>query len=753
MNSRRPALAFLALALIFAAPAAAQEEDTCAGLGDLSGLYKTSDGSVEANWTFASSGETPQAGDPFQAEHTYLPAVERLGPGPHYLLFGRIGDGCRSISGTWRALFAPAGGGLTTGSFTASVSPGAITIVSADDDADQPIGWLGLNYQIDGNGEPVPVDLQERLAFSGNTATTRDVTVAGQLLFAGARPIVATIEIAQTLAFDGRQQRSRTVETSPLTFAGPRGGARTVELDATLVYRGASLGARPIDLAEALAFSGKNNAQRVVAPEESLSFSGKPHIKRTVLLSETLAFPGRPVATRTIALEEALAFSGKPHVVRRLTFDSMLEFHGDDRAPRQVETGVLRFSGMPPAARRIALSETLELHGLAPAGRTMTLSRRLAFRAERDGTRPVAFSQSLAFSGPLATSRPVEMTAPLSFHGDTVETLDVALPVGLAFSGKQARARIVLTEAALEFHGMTGPVEVSIVLENLDPVGAGPCGLMLDTGLRTLDIEESLPDTPEGITPEYIEKLRAAFGPYHSYVADTLDRQAACMEERLEGFRAIATDNAHEGWLNAPTFNAETFYTNQIRATRNAALYLRQIAWELEGIAQILNDEESFHSFVTGVDAPEAANFGLVTDGAAVPVPQGGDVMRARDFELMVKHAPETAETLVNERNRYLHRKLGQRLAYLEALLPRTIGGLAEWTQVEGYLTREFMPRVAGEIAAGTGQDAASYAQEFSELAQVTGNRISGGEFADFMGGKVRDGDFDPWPDAKVLLP
>ena len=100
-----------------------------------------------------------------------------------------------------------------------------------------------------------------------------------------------------------------------------------------------------------------------------------------------------------------------------------------------------------------------------------------------------------------------------------------------------------------------------------------------------------------------------------------------------------------------------------------------------------------------------------------------------------------------------LHRKLALRLAYLEALLPRTIAGLAEWTQVEGYLTREFMPRVAGEVAAGTDQDAGSYAREFSELAQVTGNRISGDEFADFMGGKVRDGDFDPWPDAKILLP
>lgn len=753
MNSHRPALAFLVLALTFAAPAAAQEQDTCAGLGDLSGLYTTSDGSVEASWTFASSGETHRAGDPFQAEHTYLPAVERLGPGPHYLLFGRMGDGCRSISGTWRALFAPSGGGLTTGAFTASVAPGAITIVSADDDADQPIGWLGLNYQIDGNDEPVPVDLQERLAFSGATVTSHGVTIAGQLLFEGERPAIATITITDTLAFAGRQQRSRTIETTPLAFRGPKGGTRIVELDATLAYRSASRGARLLELAETLAFSGKKDAQRVVVLEESLTFSGKPHIVRTVRLSETLAFPGRPVATRIIALEEALAFSGKPHVVQRVTLTDALEFHGDRRAPRQVETGALSFSGMPPATRRIDLSETLELHGLAPAGHTVTLLRRLAFQAEREGTRPVAFSQSLTFSGPRVARRSVTMPVPLAFHGNTVETQDVSLPAGLAFSGKQARARIVLTDAALQFHGMTGPVEVSIVLENLDPVGAGPCGLMLDTGLRTLDIEESLPETPDGITHDYIEKLRAAFGPYHSYIADTLDRQAACMEERLAGFREIAANDVHEKWLKAPAFNAETFYTNQIRATRNAALYLRQIAWELDGIAQILNDEESFHSFMTGVDAPEAANFGLVTEDAAVPVPQGGDVMRARDFELMVKHAPETAETLIAERNRYLHRKLALRLAYLEALLPRTIQGLADWTQVEGYMTREFMPRVAGEIAAGTADAPPSYAQEFTKFTQVTGNRISGGEFSDFMGGKVRNGDFDPWPDAKILLP
>ncbi|WP_419914295.1 hypothetical protein [Hoeflea sp.] len=754
MMTRRPALAFLALALTFAAPAAAQEEDTCAGLGDLSGRYTTSDGSIEANWSFASSGGTPQAGDPFQAEHTYLPAVERLGPGPHYLLFGRMGDGCRSISGTWRALFAPTGSGLTTGAFTASVAPGAITIVSADDDADQPIGWLGVNYQIDGNGAPQPVDLQERLVFSGPTFATRDITIDGQLAFPGEAPVSVEIDFRELLLFSGKRPQSRTIEPdASLAFNGQSAGARSIALGAALEFHGKPAGTRALDLADALAFSGKKQAQRVVNLNQSLSFPGKPHVVRTVELRKTLAFEGQPLTTRVITLRESLAFSGKPHVVQQVTLGETLVFRGEQRGPRTVEPGALVFRGKPPAMRRIALSETLELHGLAPAGRTVTLRRQLSFQTDRDRTRPVAFSQSLAFTGPRAVSRPVTLPGPLAFSGDTVETQDVPLPGSLAFSGRQMRAQIVLTDAALEFHGMTGPVEVSIVLEDLDPVGAGPCGLMLDSGLRTLDIEESLPETPEGITPDYIEKLRAAFGPYHSYIADTLDRQAACMEERLAGFREIATDAAHESWLKAPAFNAETFYTNQIRATRNAALYLRQIAWELEGIAQVLNDEESFHSFVTGVDAPEAANFGLVTEGAAVPVPQGGDIMRGRDFELMVKHAPETAETLITERNRYLHRKLALRLAYLEGLLPRTIGGLADWTQLEGYLTREFMPRVAGEIAAGTGGDADSYAQEFSELAQVTGNRISGSEFSDFMGGKVRDGDFDPWPDAKILLP
>ncbi|WP_136659403.1 hypothetical protein [Nitratireductor sp. XY-223] len=752
---RRHALAVLVLALTFAAPAAAQEEDTCAGLGDLSGLYTTSDGSVEADWTFLSSGETPQAGDPFQAEHTYLPGVERLGPGPHYLLFGRMGEGCRSISGTWRALFAPSGTGrMMSGAFTASVAPGAITIVSAEDDADQPVGWLGLNYQIDGNGEPVPVTLQQRLAFNGTTVTTRDVTVAAQLSFGGERPATGTVELGERLAFTGHQPQSRTIEWGEtLAFHGLGDGTRTVELTATLEHHGKPTGTRTLDLADALAFSGKESAQRVVALAESLSFSGKPYAVRRIELAETLAFPGQPLRTRTIALEEALAFSGKPHAVRRLTLTDALAFQGEARAPRGLDLGALSFSGTPPVTRRIDFNEALELHGLMPAGRRVTLSRRLTFHADRDGTRPISLGERLAFSGPRPVSRAVAMPSPLSFHGDTVRMREVSLPGALHFSGKQARARMVLTDGTLEFHGMTGPIEVSIVMENLDPVGAGPCGLMLDTGLRTLDIEESLPETPDGITPDYIEKLRAAFGPYHSYIADTLDRQAACMEERLEGFREIAADAAHESWLKAPALNAETFYTNQIRATRNAALYLRQIAWELDGIARILNDEESFHLFDSGIDAPEAANFGLVTKGADAPVPSGGDIMKAKDFELMLKHAPETAEALIAQRNQYLHRKLTQRLAYLEGLLPRTIGGLADWTQVEGYVTREFMPRIAGEIAAGTGGDAASYAREFSELAQVTGNRISGGEFSDFMGGKVRDGDFDPWPDAKILLP
>ncbi len=391
MMDRRPAFAVLALALTFAAPAAAQEEDTCAGLGDLSGHYTTSDGSVEANWTFASSGETPQPGDPFQAEHTYLPAVERLGPGPHYLLFGRMGEGCRSIIGTWRALFAPTGSGLTTGAFTASMAPGAITIVSADDDADQPIGWLGLNYQIDGNGAPVPVDLQERLVFSGPTFSTQDITIEEQLAFLGETPVSVEIDFQELLVFSGKQPQSRTIEPdASLTFHGQGTNARTIALDATLEYHGKPSGTQLLDFADALAFSGKKRAQRIVDLGQSLSFSGKPHVVRTVELAETLAFPGRPVTTRTITLQEALAFSGKPHVVQRVILDDALAFHGAQRAPRTVNLDPLVFQGDPQGIRRIDLSETLELHGLEPAGRTVTLTRQLSFKAGKDRTRPVA---------------------------------------------------------------------------------------------------------------------------------------------------------------------------------------------------------------------------------------------------------------------------------------------------------------------------------------------------------------------------
>lgn len=764
----------LALLLCITVPLRAEDDivaegNACAGLGEMSGVYRTSDGGVEAKWTFGTGTGAVKPGDPFAAEHTYLPATERLGEGPHFFLFGQVGKDCTSISGTWRALFSPSGRTrLMSGAFTASIAPGTITVVNADNDPQQAHGWLGLNYRRSALPEAVLVDLRQRLEFHGPDHRARNTELSERLAFSGARPAKRSLVLPGAVSFRGEPPVSRNVVLAEsLAFRGENDRVRRIAIAAGLSFGGKPVSTQTVPVAQALSFSGRLAAARTVVLDRPLAFRGKPHVIRTIDLTEILWFSGKPHRIRTITFEDRLIFVGKPQRSLPVLLTEVLIFAGDAAETRSVEpVQGLRFSGTERQPAVIALSRSLQIHGPRPGTRAIGLPRALSFNGARERNRRVAFEAPLVFSGPRLASRTVDIGTGLFFGGASRQTQQIALPAALEFAGKAIRSRVVTLGQVLEFHSGGEPAEISIVLEGLAPTGTGPCGDALDTGLKVLDIDRSLPDTSEGITADYIQRLRSAFAPYQAYASNALERQAECMETRLAEFRRLTDGGTHDQWLQTPAFNAETFYTNQITATRNAALYLRQIALELEAIEGILRDEEQFHSF-GGVDEPEAANFGLVSENGAEPSAEGSDVMSMRDFELMAKHIPANAEALTAQRNLYLQRKLALRFGYLEDLLPRTIKGLADWTQVDGYVKGRFLPQVAAAIdarldelrlAAGEGADLAmpqdefaSHARAFSNLTQVTGNRISGDSFEDFMSGKVRNNDFDPWPDPEAI--
>ncbi|MCY6382087.1 hypothetical protein [Hoeflea prorocentri] len=766
----------LALALLFCTtvPLRAQDNttadgDVCASLGDLSGVYRTSDGSVEAKWMFGAGTGAVNPGDPFTAEHTYLPGVARLGAGPHYFLFGRVGEDCTSISGTWRALFSPSGNArIMSGAFTASIAPGTVTIISADDDPERSHDWLGTNYRQNTAPEAILVDLSGRLEFHGPAYRVRQTELSGPLAFSGERPAARSLALSQALTFNGAPPTSRQIAlTESLKFHGEDGQVRTVEITTGLSFGGKPLNTQTVSVADALSFSGRQPAARTIMMDRPLAFRGKPLVVRTIDLTDTLLFQGKPYRRHSVTLTERLAFSGKPQQSLIVELTEALVFAGDAVRTRIVDPKQgLQFSGTERQPLVIALNRSLTLRGPHPGARDIGLAPTLSFTGAQEWNRRIAIAVPLAFHGPRVQSRAVDIESRLLFEGASRQSRQIALPASLEFAGKRIRSRIVALEATLEFHSGGEPVETAIVLEGLGPTGAGPCGDALDTGLKVLDIDRSLPETSEGITADYIGRLRSVFAPYQAYASKALERQAECMETRLAEFRRLTGDEPHALWLRTPAFNAETFYSNQIAATRNAALYLRQIAFELEAIEILLRDEKQFHSF-GGVDEPAAANFGLVTDSQANRNVKGSDIVSMRDFELMAKHIPANAEALTDQRNLYLQRKLSLRFGYLEELLPHTIEGLADWTQVDAYVKARFLPQAAeaidtrlDELKLAAGEDAAltipqdefaSHARAYSGLTQVTGNRISGDSFADFMNGKVRNGDFDPWPDPDVI--
>ncbi|MEX3007316.1 hypothetical protein [Hoeflea sp. TYP-13] len=689
---RRVLASFLS-ALFLAVPAAgwAQQspspatQDLCAELGGLSGLYRTENGNFESRWSFTTASGVARPGDSFLAEHTDLHAVESLGPGAHYVFYGVIDADCGSVSGKWRALFAPSGKRLMTGDFSASLEPGAITITSADDDADQPHGWKNVRYLfVDEPDPPRGIIFAEALEFQSQSGKGTAITMSAQLAFQGAVRETRMVELSEKLAFHGTSQAIAAIEFDmKLEFHGPPTDPRTIAFD------------------------------------DGLQFRGKPRPKRTIDLAESLEFHGEPYAARTIELSQGLVFSGKRFASRITELSEALTFRGEE-----------------PHTREVAVLETLEFHHGRNGTRSVVITDALIFYGNVDQSRSVSFSDALAFQG---ERRPAPQ--------------NIALATRLVFPGDTELARAAI---------ITAPPA---------PTGAGPCGNFLDDSFRTAEFSQSLPESADDITVEFIEKLRAGFTPFQEGAARALETQAACMEKRLESFQKLSALSPHDYWTSNPAFHGETFYTKQIEAARNAALYLRQIAWELQGIEQALKHEEQFFIF-DSLDDPQAMKFGLVTDGLAEPAPQAGNAMRMRDFELLQKHAEADAGALVTQRNRYIRRKLAQRFRYLETLLPRTLDGLAAWTQIENHVTRDFMPRVASAISLRIKElkgihdetqpisvafsvpdgEFDSYAQEFSRLTQTTGPKIGGGSFDDFMHNKVWYDDFDTWPDAKSLL-
>lgn len=501
-----------------------------------------------------------------------------------------------------------------------------------------------------------------------------------------------------------------------LQFAGERSTSRTVALSDTLEFRARMLRPQTIDLA-ALEFRGSRQGPTDIVLSESLSFAGKLNTSRMLELSGTLEFRGKPFAQNTIVFSEPLQFSGDRHGMQIV-------------APAEV----LRFSGTRPSVQTVTMPEPLE------------------FRHRR------------------LENRSVE-TAALSFRGESsppVQTVSLAAP--LIFRGPEAVQRPVVMPARLVFPGDTASARAALIARPADPAGAGPCGALVGDSVTREDFSALIPASPDDVSPESIDRLRAAYAPYADKTARALDAEADCMEKRLQAFSALIDLSPHDRWAQNPAFSGQSFYSSQIEALRNAALYLRQVDWELTGIDQTMKDEETFYIFDL-LDDPEAMKFGLVTEGDDGPSVQGSNSMKARDFELLQKHAENDANALLTQRNRYFQRKIAQRFRYLDALMARTIDGLADWTTIENNLTREFMPRVASTITARINelkqvhddtQPATSifvvpqgefdnYLAEFNRLAQTSGPKIGNATFRDFMNNKVWYSDYDPWPDAAEI--
>ncbi|MEM6461164.1 MAG: hypothetical protein AAF724_04540 [Pseudomonadota bacterium] len=679
-----------ALALAFPGGAFAQQSSgasfaaVCAALDEPSGLYRTSDDQWEARWSFTSPGDTARPGDAFLAEQTHLPDTDERGPGPHYVLYGVIGPDCATLTGKWRALFAPDGERLMTGDFSAEILPGRIVIAQADDDPENPHGLAGPSFVfVEEPDPPVLIVFADALTLQGQAGRAAPVALEDELSFTGAATAAQTVALS-----------------NPLTFTGRR------------------LSAAGIDIGRPLAFSGVTQAPSTINVEDTLIFSGKAPASRNIDIASTLAFSGEPLTRRTVVLAPGLAFTGQS---------------------RQTST--------------VTLPVALNFSGVASPIRTVMLSAPLEFRRGKDRSRNITTAE-LAFSGATEAS---------------LQTIDLVRP--LEFSGLETSQRAVALVTRLVFPGDTAAARAAVIASPADPAGAGPCGALIDESIAPPQVDALIPQAADDVIAENIEALRAALSPYAQRTADALDAQADCMQRRLVAFEALTALSPHDRWAQNPAFDGQRFYTDQIKAVRNAALYARQVAWELDGIAMAMADEETFYIFDT-LDDPEAMKFGLVTGDAVEPAVTDGASMRKGDFELLQKHAESDATALMTQRNRYFLRKIAQRMRYLDALMARTAAGLADWTTIENHLTRSFMPRVASAIGLRINELKAAhdntapptapfiipagefdtYFEDFARLTQTRGPKIGNATFRDFMNNKVWYGEYDQWPDASVVV-
>jgi hypothetical protein len=760
------ATGFVALILSLLFPAAGQAQqgdnatsnDTCAQLSVLSGRFETSSRRIVANWSFGTADGGTRPGGPFTAEHTYLPAIPILGPGPHYVLSGVIDENCSLLSGNWTATFSDGEKQrVMSGSFVAAIGPDTISIIRADDDADRPHGWVGIRY-FAAVEQDVPriIEFADTLEFHGGQIKTRTIEIADALQFHGEPDEARIVALAKALAFHGETGETRTVEiAAALEFHGEPDNARLVELAEILEFHGEPSETRTVEMVDMLRFHGENGETRTIEYVTTLEFHGDPEEERVVAFTEVLEFHGDTDEARTIELAEVLEFHGDRAMANTVQFSRILEFHGERDEARTINiTDVLEYHGEPDLAGIVEFGEALEFHGEPNVPRAIELARVLEFHSEPHQPRRIELAEVLEFHGEPNEARTVEFVEMLRFHGAKPETQTVELA------------------ETLEFRGETDASQPITIANEPDSIGGGPCGTNLAADLRVVSIDLSLPESSDGITTDYIEGLRATYSAYFGRVADALDAQADCIETRLKNFQRQANQPPHSHWVKNPTVDIDAFYTNQVNATRNAALYLRQVDWELAGIEKSLKDKANFYYYDRN-SPPEVADFGLVTGEQAEPAYQDGNSMTVKDFELMKKHSPANADALIDQRNLYIYGKLALRFGYLEELLPRTIDGLADWTQVEDYLTRRFMPRIASTIKRRVGElknthklsesaqtdfvvpfgQFSAYAQEFARLTQLSGTPLDGGSFDKFMTGAVGHGKFDAWPDAKAVLP
>jgi len=537
------------------------------------------------------------------------------------------------------------------------------------------------------------------------------------------------------------------------------------------------------------------------------AFVSEPAPPRQIVFAVALEHHGPPRQTATLALGDRLSFSGRHSVPATITIPDELRFQARRTDPAALELApALEFRGRPTTTRNITLADALtlsgrtlnrytlypavplEFHGKPWGQQTLTLVSPLQFTGQQFGGRSVALGQDLQFSGALPVRRMVNFDRPLTFRHRAITNRNLVLP-GLSFRGKPADSRrevrvagplvfrgpqwqspTLVMPVRLVFPGDTAEARAAVITRPVDPVGAAPCGALADVAIERVDFEPLIPQAPDDVTVENIDKLRAAVAPYVRRTAAALDLEAVCMEQRLEAFETLTALSPHDKWARNPAFDGRRFYTQQIAAVRNAAHYLRQVDWELMGIEQVLTDAETFHLF-DSVDDPQALKFGLVTDGEDAPRVREATRMKMGDFELMKKHAESDANAMLTQRNRYFHRKIAQRLRYLDAMIVRTTTGLADWTTIENHITRDFMPRVAAAILARIGklkeehdksQPATAmfvvprgafdaFFTEFSGLAQTGSPGIGDATFRDYMNNKVWYGDQHAWPNAVVI--